>query len=185
MENFKFENFYGNDEKVIFKGQPSMATYPIGETFVFGMIFILVMLADGFMLGASVFKSISGESIVFEIVLFSVALVLHLIPIGYWGSVIVKKYYSTSKVYYLITDKRAVKIINDDKMKMECVELENVTDIRIIDNSLVFFVQNGKTVFKYIPEPQEIFNAIIAAFSGEEEQPAEAPAPKKEKSYYN
>ena len=183
MEDFRFENFYGSDEKVIFKGQPTMATYPIVEAFFFGMMLIIIMLADGFMLGASVFKSFSGESMLFEIILFSVALFFHMIPIVIWGVSLVKKFYSTNKVYYLITNKRAVKIINDDKISLELIELVNVTDIRIVDSSLVFFVKNSKTVFKYIPEPQKIFDDIVAAFSAEEE-PAEEPAPVEEEHHY-
>ena len=175
MEGFRFENFYDSEEKVIFKGQPSMATYPITEAFFFGMILIIIMLSDGFMLGASVFKSFSGESMLFEIILFTVALFFHMIPIVIWGITLVKKFYSTNKVYYLITDKRAVKIINDDKVSLELIELVNVTDIRIVNSSLVFVVNNNKTVFKYIPEPQRILDDIVAAFSAVEEPVVEEP----------
>ncbi len=189
MGDFKFENFYGKDEKVFYKGQASMATYPIAEAFFFGMIFIIILLADGFMLGASVFKSFSGESMLFEIILFSVALVFHMIPMIIWGVSLVKKFNSTSKIYYLITEKRAWKIINDDKMTFELIEIVNVTDIRIVDESLVFFVKNSKTVFKYIPEPQRILDDIVATFSVHdeptvEEAPAAAPA-EEEHHYYN
>ena len=45
MADFRFENFYDSEEKVIFKGQPSMATYPITEAFFFGMILIIIMLS--------------------------------------------------------------------------------------------------------------------------------------------
>ena len=82
-----------------------------------------------------------------------------------------------------INARSAVKIINDDKVSLELIELVNVTDIRIVNSSLVFVVNNNKTVFKYIPEPQRILDDIVAAFSAEEE-PAEEPAPVEEEHHY-
>ena len=152
--------FYNEGEKLIYSGEPTKKPYPIIEIIAFALVFIALALTDGFLLGASVFKSVAGENLGAEIALYAIALILHLIPLAFWGFSLVVKFFSAKSTRYLITDKRATILIGKDKIQAETVFFSDVDEIKCVKNSLVILYKEDKMIFKNLENAEEVYKEI-------------------------
>lgn len=166
MKDIDLKKFYGAKEKPIFCGKPSKPLYPIAETIVFGIIFVLVMVADGFLAGASVFKEISGEDTLAQVIIISAAFVLHVVPFAVWGINIVKKFYLATRTFYVITAKQAKIVRIYERTEVVTLDLAEADGVLSKKNGLEFSLKEDKFFLPYLPDP----DAVVKALCGEKKE---------------
>ncbi|MBO7525172.1 MAG: hypothetical protein J6T42_00035 [Clostridia bacterium] len=147
---------YCKTKTPIYFGAPTKKIYPIAETVAFSVIFILSIMADGFLAGATVFKEISGENTLLQIVLIAAAFLMHIVPLALWGLSIYKKFY-LAKITYYILEKQAVKIVHAYENGDSTVdEMTNPTSFDLKKNALVFIKGEEKITLKYIANASDV-----------------------------
>ena len=164
MDLSQLKTFCGDAEPV-FMGRPYKNPYPVAETVFYGIVFVLCMLCDGFLAGASIFKEISGEDIAIETILIIAAFILHIIPFTVWGVNLYKKFYLAKAAYYVVT-KESVSVINmTEDGDIYATTIKSPTEVYQTKNSLVFVKKEEKLKLKYIPDQAK----IIKIFSDTQE----------------
>ena len=163
MKNFDSDRFYSEDEKLIYSGEPTKKTYPILQIIFFAVAFIGVAVTDGFLVGASVFKSIAGEdNLAGEIAQYSTAFLLHLIPLVFWAYYLLYNFFTAKNVCYVITDKRASVIKTTGKIAVETVFFSDADEIKCEKNDLVIIIKEERFVLKNLENCSDIFEKIEA-----------------------
>ena len=138
---------YCETDSPLFCGAPEKPTYPIAETVAFSAIFILSIMADGFLAGATVFKEISGENTVLQIVLIAAAFLMHIVPLALWGLSIYKKYYLAKRTYYVL-ERQAVKIVREyGDGFIQVDEMRSPDSVLLTKNGITFIKNQEKLAF--------------------------------------
>lgn len=153
---------YAEDETPIFCGKPDKPPYPVAEAVICAVVFFLVMAADGFMAGASIFKSVTGENVISQVVVAVAAFCMHVVPFGAWAAAIVKKIYYAKNVTYVVTDKRATVIRSADATETETAFYRDVIGIKEIKGGLKLVLKDDKLVLKNLPDVRAVYEALTA-----------------------
>lgn len=162
MKNFDETMFYREDEELIYSGEPTKKAYPIVQIIIFLIAFIGVAVSDGFLVGASVFKSVAGEdNLAGEIALYSSAFLLHLIPLAFWAFYLAMKFFAANTVRYVVTDQRASVIRITEKIAVETAFFSQADEIKCEKDSLVIIVKEERLVLKNLQNSSLIYEKII------------------------
>ena len=160
MKKFDENAFFGEGETLIYAGEPTKKSYPVFQIIMFFIAFIGVTVADGFLVGASVFKSVAGENLVGEIVLYASAFLLHVIPLCFWGFNLLVRIFLTKNTRYVITDERASIVRIAEKTVAETVFFSDVDDIKIKNNDLILVIKEEFFVLKNLENSRALFEEI-------------------------
>lgn len=155
------KNYLKDGESVLYSGKAGKAYFPVTQVIVWAVLVALTLVFDGFMVGSSITEAIMKANKFYEAILFIVALLVHLVPIGVWLMCVLNKVSFYKNGYVLITDKKVALIYIDDKTEVKAVFYENVSAINAENDKIFFTLANGKFVVKGIENAQKICSEIL------------------------
>ena len=164
MDETSLKRYYGESENVIYSGSPMKKPYPIIEIIVLFTVFIGVALTDGFLMGASVFKTVAGDNLGGEIALYAVAFVLHFVPLCGWGINVIKKFFMAKNVCYLVTAARVSVICGTTVTEVKTLFFNKETEVSCKKDDLVFAVGEENLTLKHVENCSSVcekINSII------------------------
>ena len=148
-------------ERVLFSGAPTKKPYPVVQTILLAAVFIAICVTDGFLMGASVFKSISGEKIAVQVALAVVAFCLHVVPLCVWAYALTKSFFAANTTRYFITEKSASIIVDSFVKNTRTADLFEISRSELKKDTMILYLKEDKMVFKNLPDAKKIYDAVF------------------------
>ena len=158
MKIFNAKDYCGEGEEIFYAEKPIKAPYPIVRIIIFAVVFVGIMVFDGFFIGASVLQNASEENRGGELVLFIFSIIFHIAALAAWAYHIYRDFYAANNTYYIITSEKACIVKHSFVTTVETVFFKDVIDGNFKNGNMTFITEDGKLVMKNIFDKNASFD---------------------------
>ena len=136
--------FLLENEKVLLKAHAKKGKGIYIETAFCALFWLLTVAGDCFIVGyANQVKTLTNQTSWF-LPFFIALVVLHLVPLGMWVVSLSSKATANSESWYILTDKRIISLSGGKPMRVEFIELKDVTSVKTAKKYLSAGLEGGR-----------------------------------------